>query len=60
MGRRYAGLPDVLWIYGGDSDPLGYRRDLSRATAAGLEETAPHHLQTVHNAPERASAYWFG
>lgn len=60
LGRRYAHLPDVMWIHGGDCDPHGERRDLSRATAAGIRESAPHHLQTVHNAPERASAYWFG
>ncbi len=59
LGKRYAARKNILWILGGDANP-GEKQKAVSLLAQGLQETAPHHLITVHNAPENASATFFG
>jgi hypothetical protein len=58
LGQRYAARKNILWILGGDANPGEKQRAIS-LLAQGLKETAPHHLITVHNAPEHSSAAFF-
>ena len=58
LGQRYAARKNILWILGGDANP-GERQKAISLLAQGLKETAPHHLVTVHNAPEHSSAAFF-
>ena len=58
LGRRYAVRKNLLWILGGDANP-GEKQKAVSLLAQGLKETTPHHLLTVHNAPEHSSAAFF-
>jgi len=58
LGQRYAARKNILWILGGDANP-GEKQKAISLLAQGLKETAPHHLITVHNAPEHSSARFF-
>ncbi|PSJ58642.1 DUF4038 domain-containing protein [Pseudaminobacter soli (ex Li et al. 2025)] len=59
VGKRYAGLDNILWVEGGDYNPP--EKDLVRAVAQGISETDPGALHTAHNAPETAALdYWRG
>jgi hypothetical protein len=59
VGRRYARFNNLIWILGGDANPVE-KTDAIRAMALGIKEHAPHQLITVHNAPEHPSATFFG
>ena len=58
LGSRYKRFDNILWILGGDADPKE-KAPAIHELAAGLKDTAPHHLLTAHNAPEHASAEFF-
>jgi len=58
LGQRYAARKNILWILEGDANP-GEKQKAISLLAQGLKETAPHHLTTVHNAPEHSSAAFF-
>jgi len=52
LGRRFAGLDNIIWVEGGDDDPP--IPGLVDALAAGISDTDPNALQTAHTAPESA------
>jgi hypothetical protein len=56
LGKRYSRFPNILWLIGGDADPvargLGSRM---RALVSGMKECDAVHLFTAHNAPEQAA-----
>lgn len=58
LGERYKRFDNLMWILGGDADPKE-KADAIRKIGAALKASAPHHLVTVHNAPEHASAEFF-
>ena len=58
LGKRYRGFHNIVWILGGDANPLERSRALAEI-AAGIREFAPHQLIVVHNRPEYASAAFF-
>ncbi len=47
IGRRYAALPNLVWVHGGDRNPYG-AEDEVRAVARGIRESDPLHLHTAH------------
>jgi hypothetical protein len=58
LGARYAKMENLVWILGGDANPI----ELSGAIAeiaAGIRESGARQPITVHNAPENASAAFF-
>ena len=59
LGKRYRARQNIVWILGGDANPKEKAKAVS-LLAQGLRATAPHHLITVHNAPENSSASQFG
>jgi hypothetical protein len=59
LGARYASRSNLIWIVGGDANP-GEKRSAIAGLAQGIRQKAPHHLLTVHNAPEHSSAAFFG
>ncbi len=58
LGARYAAHKNLIWIVGGDANPKEKRTAVA-LLAQGLKDKAPHHLLTVHNAPEHSSAAFF-
>jgi hypothetical protein len=59
VGRRYAGLDNIIWVQGGDYNPPD--KDLVRAVAKGIRETDPEAPQTAHGGPGTAALdYWRG
>ena len=54
LGRRYGKFANVMWILGGDNDPLITREEI-RALGLGLKETAPLQLVTYHAASSHSS-----
>lgn len=57
LGKRFARYPNIVWVQGGDYDPPN--KGLVKALAAGLEETNPHALQTVHGIRDTVTeVYW--
>lgn len=54
LGQRYAHCSNVMWILGGDNDPLTARDEI-RALGLGLKETAPQQLITYHAASSHSS-----
>ncbi|TCL74561.1 collagenase-like protein with putative collagen-binding domain [Rhizobium sp. BK251] len=59
LGRRYARLPNIVWVNGGDYDPAN--RALVAAVASGLASTNPSALQTAHGDPETSiDEFWGG
>jgi len=47
IGRRYAALPNLVWVHGGDRNPYGVEEEV-RAVARGIRESDPVHLHTAH------------
>jgi len=47
IGKRYAGRPNIIWVHGGDRNPLDVAAEV-RAVALGIREAAPGHLHTAH------------
>jgi hypothetical protein len=58
LGKRYADRKNIMWIVGGDANPQEKTKAID-LLARGIKHTAPHHLITVHNRPEYASASYF-
>ncbi|WP_210168910.1 DUF4038 domain-containing protein [Rhizobium sp. Root482] len=46
LGRRFASLPNIIWLQGGDADPRD--KALVAAIVAGLKRTGSAALQSVH------------
>jgi hypothetical protein len=56
LGKRYARFKNLMWMHAGDHDPDARLAECTRILAREIKAAAPHHLHTVHNAPESASA----
>ncbi len=56
LGKRYARFRHLMWMHGGDHNPDDNLLASTRALAEGIRTEAPHHLHTVHNQAEFASA----
>jgi len=59
IGNRYGHRPNLIWVNGGDRDPLGYE-SIWTALAQGFQsrQTSPH-LTTFHPQGEQSSAMNF-
>jgi hypothetical protein len=56
LGGRYGRFPNILWLIGGDTDPVA--RGLGpklRTLVSAIKERDSVHLFTAHNAPEQAA-----
>lgn len=59
LGARYRKQPNIVWMNGGDREPLGFE-DVWRALANGLREgDGGAHLITYHPCGWRSSSYYF-
>ena len=56
LGKRYARFKNLMWMHAGDRNPDARLAECTRTLAREIRAAAPHHLHTVHNAPESASA----
>ncbi len=57
LGKRYARFKNLMWMHAGDHNPDNDNLLAStRALAMAIRAEAPHHLHTVHNQAEFASA----
>lgn len=54
FGKKFNALNNLIWVMGGDQDPLGDRLSIE-AMAKGIYETAPHQLITYHGKPTHSS-----
>jgi hypothetical protein len=54
IGKKYAHHKNIIWILGGDNDPLINREELN-ALAIAIKQQAPHQLQTYHAASTHSS-----
>lgn len=65
FGLKFHPLPNIMWIKGGDQDPIGDRQSIE-AMAKGIFETAGKHFITYHAKPTHSStdlyqyAPWLG
>lgn len=53
LGTRYKGFDNIIWLQAGDFNPPD--KNLIRAVAAGIRETDPAALHTVHTGPGTAA-----
>ena len=59
LGARYKEQPNMVWINGGDREPIGFEA-VYRALAVGLREgDGGAHLITYHPCGWRSSSYYF-
>lgn len=59
VGRRFAHLPNIMWLHGGDYDPPD--RGLVRAVADGLADAGAAGIATAHGAPDSITGqFWKG
>jgi len=58
LAQRYTKLKNIIWILGGDANPIELTRPIA-LLAQAIKKAAPHHLITVHNKPGYASAAFF-
>ena len=56
IGRRFARFKNLMWMHAGDRNPDQNLAECTRVLAREIAAAAPHHLHTVHNAHEFASA----
>ncbi|MHC1767141.1 MAG: DUF4038 domain-containing protein [Verrucomicrobiia bacterium] len=56
IGRRFARYKNLTWMHAGDRSPDANLAECTRVLAREIQAAAPHHLHTVHNAHEFASA----
>jgi hypothetical protein len=56
LGKRYARFKNLMWMHAGDRNPDARLAKCTRILAREIRAAAPHHLHTVHNAPENPSA----
>ena len=54
LGRRFAKHANIVWIMGGDRDPLR-EETVQRAMAEGIKAAAPNQLMTYHAASSHSS-----
>lgn len=54
LGNRFKKYNNIVWIMGGDRDPLR-EEQVQRAIATELKAAAPHHLITYHAAASHSS-----
>ena len=60
LGARYKGMPNIIWILGGDR-VADDARQIWRAMAAGIKQgDQGRHLMTYHPGGGHSSAEWFG
>jgi hypothetical protein len=62
LGTRYRNVPNIVWVIGGDTDPVanGVGPHL-RALVAGIRAADTTHLFTAHNGPEQSAMdVWAG
>jgi hypothetical protein len=58
LARRFHRFNNVLWILGGDANPIEVTAAIDEMGKA-IHAVAPHQLITVHNKPEFASSTFF-
>ncbi len=58
LGRRYRRFKNLMWILGGDANPIEITSAIDRLGHT-LAREAPHQLIMVHNRPNHASAAFF-
>ena len=56
IGKRFARFKNLMWMHAGDRNPDANLAECTRVLAREIQAAAPHHLHTVHNAHEFASA----
>jgi hypothetical protein len=56
IGQRSARFKNLMWMHAGDRNPDANLLECTRVLACEIKAAAPHHLHTVHNAHEYASA----
>ena len=56
IGQRFARFKNLMWMHAGDRNPDANLLECTRILARQIAAAAPHHLHTVHNSPEFASA----
>jgi hypothetical protein len=56
LGKRFARFKNLMWMHAGDRNPDKNLAECTRVLAREIAAAAPHHLHTVHNAHEFASA----
>ncbi|MFN4144578.1 MAG: DUF4038 domain-containing protein [Runella sp.] len=54
LGNRFGKFPNIVWIMGGDRDPLR-EEAVQRAMAEGIKSVASHQLMTFHAASSHSS-----
>jgi hypothetical protein len=59
LGNRFKKYNNIVWIMGGDRDPLREQM-VQRAMAEGIKAASPHHLMTYHAASSHSSTDVFG
>jgi len=59
LGKRFARFKNLMWMHAGDRNPDANLLDCTRILAREISAAAPHHLHTVHNSPEFASARFY-
>jgi hypothetical protein len=59
LGRRYRDVPNIVWITGGDREPIGFE-GVWRSLAVGLREgDGGRHLVSYHPCGWHSSSYYF-
>lgn len=56
IGKRFARFKNLMWMQAGDRNPDENLAECTRVLAREIKAAAPHHLHTVHNEHEFASA----
>jgi hypothetical protein len=60
LGQRLGGNPNIIWMHGGDFNPVGDKQ-LVRDIALGIKEFDTQSLHTAHCAPETSALdFWAG
>ncbi len=55
LGKRYAGVPNIVWIMDGDRNPDSLSRPLIAEIVRGIRESDRNHLFTAHCHPTNSS-----
>lgn len=59
IGKRFERFNIIMWMHAGDRNPDANLAECTRILAREISAAAPHHLHTVHNANEFASARFY-
>ena len=57
LGERYADVPNVIWIVGGDRGGGGRNKAIWNAMAEGIKKKDRNHLMTYHPQGEHSSSF---